>query len=561
MGRYQRTEGRAVIAGVLCFLLGALACWTQVRTGQLESLGPNIQFLISALFVSVPGTLAFVFGYTSPNQLLPAARHRWATRIRRFFEIAALSVVFFSTVLLAVFCVLLVLYQMVGFELGGLYFQMIVAALAAATGYLGYSQGALLDAKTVSSFLPFFVIAGIAVAGLTTDDPKWWHNNFSELGDSTSFSATTFNFTIIMSGICLIIIGYFAVFELIASNEQYLSWRKGAGLPVTMSARTRRRRRSERRKKEREALDRASANGTKAVVDEMRTIAIRKRPGLAEAARAALEAQDRQKKVSGPAASQTEGVSGSAAAPAPSPVPLPPMAQGERGDLPEMASRTALQRTEEFDRSALHQALEQAGSSPSDAPVREGGVEGARAMGDAARGRQAAAASEGRGHRETRDDATLLRERLEEDTSALVSHYRLRMGLFLSLVILAGVSLAGVGVFRYTPHPDMHNLCARGMMVPMYLLLLLLPVIVPHLSRIVYALGWAEMVVIAGAGVLWMRGLTTLTNVEGLTWVLFLVWFIVLSRQVAAISQDRIFAQTLYATLSARSSQRSSRER
>lgn len=276
MGRYQRTEGRAVIAGVLCFLLGALACWTQVRTGQLESLGPNIQFLVSALFVSVPGTLAFVFGYASPNQLLPAARHRWATRIRRFFEIAALSVVFFSTVLLAVFCVLLVLYQMVGFELGGLYFQMIVAALAAATGYLGYSQGALLDAKTVSSFLPFFVIAGIAVAGLTTDDPKWWHNNFSELGDSTSFSATTFNFTIIMSGICLIIIGYFAVFELIASNEQYLSWRKGAGLPVTMSARTRRRRRSERRKKEREALDRASANGTKAIVDEMRTIAIRK---------------------------------------------------------------------------------------------------------------------------------------------------------------------------------------------------------------------------------------------------------------------------------------------
>lgn len=452
-GQYQRTEGSAIFAGLLSLIVCAVVIRSIIPLPSYSLMDSDGQFLVAAVLIALPALVSFIVGYTFPLSAW-SRRNGWATPLRKTFELIALSVVFGATVLLVAFFVLEAIYRMIGFTLGNLYFQAIVMSLAAISGYFGFSRGRLMDATIVSGFLPLFVISGIAVAGITTKDRWWWRNNFSELGDNTTFSALTFDFTLVMSGICLIIIGSFAVYELSASNKQYLHWRRCAGLPTALTPEERKQKKRQRRKQIRSAMSSAADQSPAAVFDEMKTIAIEQQPNLTQAAALARSAQG-----------------------------------SENSTATATATSTQHKHTEEMEN---------------------------------------------------------IRQRLENDTSALVTHYRLRMGIFLALTVLAGVSLAGVGIFRYTPHPDMHNLCARGMMIPMYILLIFLPWLIPSLSKIVYALGWIDVVVIAAAGLLWMHKGTTLTNVEGLTWVLFIVWFIVLSRQIAAISRDRIDAQTVY---------------
>lgn len=448
-GQYQRTEGSAIFAGLLSLIVCAMAIGVIIPLPSFSLMDSDGQFFVSAVLIALPAVLSFIVGYTFPLSAW-GRQNGWATPVRKTFELIALSVVFGATVLLVSFFVLESVYRMIGFALGKLYFTAIVMSLAAIGGYMGFSRGRLMDATIVSGFLPLFVISGIAVAGITTKDRWWWRNNFSELGDNTTFSALTFDFTLVMSGICLIIIGSFAVYELSASNQQYLHWRRCAGLPTALTPEERKQKKRQRRKQIRSAMSSAADESPAAVIDEMRTIAIQQQPNLTQAAA---------------------------------------LARSTQGDTSERSTSASQKHTEKMEN---------------------------------------------------------IRQQLENDTSALVTHYRLRMGIFLALTVLAGVSLAGVGIFRYTPYPDMHNLCARGMMIPMYILLIFLPWLIPNLSKIVYALGWIDVVVIAAAGLLWMHKGTTLTNVEGLTWVLFIVWFIVLSRQIAAISRDRIDAQTVY---------------
>jgi hypothetical protein len=61
-----------------------------------------------------------------------------------------------------------------------------------------------------------------------------------------------------------------------------------------------------------------------------------------------------------------------------------------------------------------------------------------------------------------------------------------------------------------------------------------------------YLVSDLAIAVCAGAAIEWLRADNTLTNVEALAGLLFLGWFIVFSRQIAAIEADRIQTQLLH---------------
>jgi hypothetical protein len=84
------------------------------------------------------------------------------------------------------------------------------------------------------------------------------------------------------------------------------------------------------------------------------------------------------------------------------------------------------------------------------------------------------------------------------------------------------------------------------MMLPMCLLLISLPWLAPQLSKMVFITSDLVLVIISVYGIMWVQGQTTLTNVEAITWILFMAWFIVFSRQVAALEADRVYAQLKY---------------
>ena len=115
------------------------------------------------------------------------------------------------------------------------------------------------------------------------------------------------------------------------------------------------------------------------------------------------------------------------------------------------------------------------------------------------------------------------------------------------MLTLAGIAFVGIGMFRYTPHPILHNVFARGLPCLMSVLMIALPWLAPQLSKVVYVVSDLAIAIGAYAGFQWLSGHNTLTNVEALAGMMFLGWFIIFSRQIAAIEADRVQTQLILA--------------
>lgn len=285
--------------------------------------------------------------------------------IRRIFEIVALSVVYASTIFLSSFALIGAANDMMDNAIFSGYISSVCAAFAGVVGYMTFVQAEMMNAKTIASLLPFFVISGVVTAGMTTDDPYWYHNNFSQLGDRTTFAARMFNSTLILAGTCIIIVSYFAISELVTTERLQRLW-----------------------------------------------------------------------------------------------------------------------------------------------------------------------------HDRTNRDPNRGYE---------IPHFMLRISILSFLLMVAGLAFIGIGVFRYTPHNLLHNICAKGLPFVMLLLFVLLPWLAPRLSKAVMVASDLTALVCAAFWVNMMMGHNTLTNVEALAGLAFLGWFIVFSRQIAAIEADRAAAQLLHA--------------
>ena len=174
------------------------------------------RFMACAAIVAACGVISFVVGYIHRIRMLDVQKG-WVHSVRRAFEILALSIVYASTLFLMSYMLFSLVNSIMGKAIFTSYIPALTAAFAGVSGYLTFVQAELMNAKTLSALLPFFVIAGVSTASSTTTDPHWFRNNFSELGDRTTFAARMFNTTLIMGGICIIIITYFAISELIAT--------------------------------------------------------------------------------------------------------------------------------------------------------------------------------------------------------------------------------------------------------------------------------------------------------------------------------------------------------
>ena len=348
MGRFQRTEAMGLIAFLVC------ASFAMVTMSMYMLVMPAFWQISQRLFLTASGIVAlcsigaFIICYLRTNKKFTG--HHLIRIVKHTFEITALSTIYGATMFLMSFALLSIINSIIGKSAMNNYLPVLCSPLSGIVGYATLIQAELLEAKTVASLLPLFVISGAATAGLTTDDPYWYNNNFSQLGDRTTFAASMFNATLVLSGICIIITSYFAITEFVATQ----------------------------------------------------------------------------------------------------------------------------------------------------------------------------------------------REILQHNNEERTRHFRTRTTIMATLLILGGIAFIGIGTFRYTPHPFLHDLCARGVTGLICTMLVCLPWLAPRLSRTFYVASDLAVVLTAWAGNQWMHGHNTLTNVEALSCLLFLGWIIVFSRQVAAMQTDRL---------------------
>ncbi len=364
MGRHQRAETSGLISFLICAVVGAVSMNLYMEYAPAIWQLTQRRFMVCSGIVAACGVISFIIGYARKSRSLNL-KHGWFAPIRRIFEIVALSVVYASTIFLSSFALIGAANDMMGNAIFSGYISSVCAAFAGVVGYMTFVQAEMMNAKTIASLLPFFVISGVVTAGMTTDDPYWYHNNFSQLGDRTTFAARMFNSTLILAGTCIIIVSYFAISELVTTERLQRLW-----------------------------------------------------------------------------------------------------------------------------------------------------------------------------HDRTNRDPNRGYE---------IPHFMLRISILSFLLMVAGLAFIGIGVFRYTPHNLLHNICAKGLPFVMLLLFVLLPWLAPRLSKAVMVASDLTALVCAAFWVNMMMGHNTLTNVEALAGLAFLGWFIVFSRQIAAIEADRAAAQLLHA--------------
>ena len=364
MGRHQQAESSGIISFVTCAVIAWFVMNAYMQFAPAIWRVSQRLFTICSGIVAACGVVSFSLGYARKSRSL-TLKHGWMVPIRRIFEILALSVVYASTIFVTSFMMLSIINSIMGTRTLNGYLPMLCAGIAGIVGYITFVQAELMDAKTIAALLPFFVVSGVSIAGLTSDDPYWYNNNFSQLGDRTTFAARMFNSTLMLAGICIVIISYFAISELVTTERLQRLW-----------------------------------------------------------------------------------------------------------------------------------------------------------------------------HDRTNRDPNRGYE---------IPHFMLRISILSFLLMVAGLAFIGIGVFRYTPHNLLHNICAKGLPFVMLLLFVLLPWLAPRLSKAVMVASDLTALVCAAFWVNMMMGHNTLTNVEALAGLAFLGWFIVFSRQIAAIEADRAAAQLLHA--------------
>ncbi|MGR6876307.1 ABC transporter permease [Bifidobacterium angulatum] len=359
-GSHQRAETGGLISFIICAVIGAAAMNIYLEYASAIWQLMLRRFIVCSGIAAACAIVSFLIGYLSQSRSMNL-KHGWLVMLRRLVESLALSAVYAATTFLTSFALLSMVNEVMGPKVFVGYMAAICATVSGIFGYMTFVQARMMNAKTLASLLPFFIVSGVCVAGLTTDDPYWYHNNFSQLGDRTTFAATMFNSTLMLGGLCIIITSYFAISELVTT----------------------------------ERLTRLRHN------------------------------------------------------------------------------RSANDPNHGYD----------------------------------------------------------------------IVHYRLRTTILGVMLTMSGIAFIGIGAFRYTPHPILHNVFARGLPVLMLVLFLLLPWVAPRLSRTVMVISDLMLLVCAAFGVEWLLGKITLTNVEALACMVYLGWFIVFSRQIAALEADRITLQ------------------
>jgi hypothetical membrane protein len=112
-------------------------------------------------------------------------------------------------------------------------------------------------------------------------------------------------------------------------------------------------------------------------------------------------------------------------------------------------------------------------------------------------------------------------------------------------LILIGLFLACVGIFPVDRFFLLHNTVATGMAVAFAVIVIGLPWLLRHISRVFVALGWVYVVVIALLGVFFATGYYNLTAVELIAAVLIFSWIIVFLRTASADHTVPVRAGTL----------------
>lgn len=225
-----KLERISLALGGAAFLLGALVGLIVLREHTPLFGGESVGNVAAFTAAPIGGLACLVIMGMLGDDVLPW--HRNLTRIRRVVDLVGLMLMFASLSLLLVMAA----YQLFSGAFRTIQFDrwsgaFLVASTCAIAGYLVASATSRLTTSSLTVLLSLFIFSGAIFSGITSANEYWWQMHFSTLGTAVDTSGIAFNFTLILSGLVLITLSEFIVYDI----SRMVRFDKGSRIKVIIA--------------------------------------------------------------------------------------------------------------------------------------------------------------------------------------------------------------------------------------------------------------------------------------------------------------------------------------
>ena len=198
----------ALPAGIVVGLIVVLANMGRNPIPMLEDLRSFavIGFISMFPITLIAAGIGFVSGIKAWNaRVAPERQRKWGIAVvpmaLAYMLVVAIGIVLFMTFVEAAFQFL---------HLITLQSALLTGAAVAAITHWVVKDAVQIDTGSMLNMVVVIVAGGIYLTATTIDDPLWWQISFSYLGKMESNAKLIFNFTLIFTGILLLVwMGYF----------------------------------------------------------------------------------------------------------------------------------------------------------------------------------------------------------------------------------------------------------------------------------------------------------------------------------------------------------------
>lgn len=200
-----REQTRGLWATAASFVIGTVAGILLLWGDPRPLAGPGSIMIPAAIVAGVIAAAAFVVSTRMHRRGETAGMPRWQTIVSDVSAIA-ITLAFGGVTAFGVLLAADVLSTgLQGITLGPFAGGLFTGVAAAVGGRLAFAAGIDLRTSDLAALLFGFLIIGTLFAMITAADPRWWEQNFSQLGGGRG--AWAFNGTILIAGLLIATVG------------------------------------------------------------------------------------------------------------------------------------------------------------------------------------------------------------------------------------------------------------------------------------------------------------------------------------------------------------------
>ncbi len=227
-----RHEGRALLASVVFLFvgltIGACAFWGHVW----PLLGANSVGQVAGAAGAMSATLSFPLAYwpsiSGENGWLPP-HTPVLSRSKRVFDTIGLALCHGAIILLAILTAFTLMENaFTGVTLDVLSGSLCVGVASAVAAYFSYLSGSKVSASSLATLFVVFFVSGAVASMLAASDSNWYEKNLSALGITDGLAGVTFNLTVVLSGVIMIVLSDYLVNDVdtvFRRSVAYRPWR------------------------------------------------------------------------------------------------------------------------------------------------------------------------------------------------------------------------------------------------------------------------------------------------------------------------------------------------